>query len=30
VYEDDFLGNMGPRTGQALTKLVHDLHPGLK
>jgi iron complex transport system substrate-binding protein len=30
VYEDDFLGNMGPRTGQALTKLVHDLHPELK
>jgi iron complex transport system substrate-binding protein len=30
VYEDDFLGNMGPRTGQALAKLVHDLHPELK
>lgn len=30
IYEDDFLGNMGPRTGQALNKLVHDLHPELK
>ncbi|HEY8285237.1 MAG TPA: ABC transporter substrate-binding protein [Chloroflexota bacterium] len=30
VYEDDFLGNIGPRTGQALNRLVHDFHPELK
>ncbi len=30
IYEDDFLGNMGPRTGQALAQLVHGLHPELK
>jgi iron complex transport system substrate-binding protein len=30
VYEDDFLGNMGPRTGLALARLVHGLHPELK
>jgi len=30
VYEDDFLGNLGPRTGQALNRLVHDFHPELK
>ena len=29
-YEDDFLGNLGPRTGQALTQLVYGLHPELK
>jgi iron complex transport system substrate-binding protein len=30
VYEDDFLGNMGPRTGLALEQLVLGLHPELK
>jgi iron complex transport system substrate-binding protein len=30
IYEDDFLGNMGPRTGQALAQLVRGLHPELK
>ncbi len=29
VYEDDFLGNVGPRTGQALKQLVLDFHPEL-
>ncbi len=30
VFDDDFLGNMGPRTGLALAQLVYELHPELK
>ena len=30
VFDDDFLGNMGPRTGLALAQLVRELHPELK